>query len=566
MKNALLILSVCTFSVCSNAQAWAFAELDINQVKAGINSNGDLFTDYSGAAFEVPQDSGRHTMYTATTWIGGMDAGGQLHLGAQTYRQTGNDFYPGPVMNTSSYSAATDAQWNVVWKINKTTIDTFLMWRANPGNFPSYVIPAVITSWPGNGDVPAGQAPQLAPYIDVNGDNFYDPNAGDYPCIKGDQACFVIFNDDRNAHGETGGTKLGVEVHAMIYAYSAPGSWLDSTVFMNYKLFNRSSFTYTNVYCGHYTDFDIGDPFDDYVGCDVTRSIAYGYNADANDGSSATPGPGTYGANPPAQGVVFLRGPLADSADGEDNDRDGTIDEADETCLMSKHCTYNNDFTQTGNPQNTTHFYNYLSGFWTDGSPWMYGGVGYGGSTVCDFMYPADTDPLGWGTNFVPQAYWDEVTASNSPGDRRSLASSGPFTLTPGEENCIDYAYVFGRGNNGPSSSLNTMAAAADSARNFYQSNNPCTCDENPLAVEDQNSSVVGIYPNPATESINIICGDNSVGSVVEIIDVNGQVVATSNVLSGNSVMINTSNLSAGLYFVRVNKGSVVLTGKFIRN
>ncbi len=565
MKKSLLLISFSAFSVFMNAQTFVNATLDINQVKTTINSGGDLFWDLNTNTFEVPQGGGAHVLFAGGLWLGGLDSNNALHLAAQTYRQSGGDFFPGPVMDSLAYSPATDAQWNTIWKINKTTIDTFLMWRANPGNFPSYVIPSVILSWPGNGNTLLGQAIQLAPYIDANIDGVYDPNSGDYPCIKGDQALFLIFNDDRFNHG-TSGAKLKVEVHLMMYAYLAPGTWLDSTIFTNYKIYNRSTLAYTDMYLGQFNDFDIGDYSDDYVGCDVSGHIAYGYNGDVNDGSSPTPTTGTYGANPPAEGLVFLNGPLADTGDFIDNDRDGIMDEPGETCLMGHHVVYNNDFSITGNPQITADYYGYLSGFWTDGSPWTYGSNGYGGSLLMDFMYPGASDPSGLCTNSVPQPAWDEAIAGNSPGDRRSLASSGPFTLEPGEENCIDYAYVFGRGNNGPSSSIGAMQTAADSAHSFYATNNPCTCDENPLAVGEQTSSVVGIYPNPATESINIICGDNSTGSTIEIIDATGKLVHSSTVLSGNSAVIDISNFANGIYFVRVNKGSVVLTGKFIRN
>jgi hypothetical protein len=560
MKKLLFSFSAAiAFSLPCAAQPWAFTTLDINQAKAGVNSNGDLFWNYSAAQFEVPQDSGTHTIGASAIWIGGLDAGGQLHLAAQTYRQTGNDFYPGPIM--TSYSAATDAQWNQLWKINKTTIDTFLLWRANPANFPGYVIPSEIATWPGNGDVQQGQAALLAPFIDVNGDGVYAPNSGDYPCIKGDQAVFFIFNDARNIHTETGGIPLGIEVHGMVYGYSAPGSWLDTTVFLNYKIYNRGIAMYSDVYLGQYTDFDIGTSFDDYAGCDVARSMMYGYNGDAVDG----PGAGSYGVNAPAQGVVFLRGPEADTADLVDNNRNGTVDEAGESIEMSHFIAFNNDFTQTGNPENTTHFYNYLNAMWKDGSPLTYGGNGYGGATPGDFMYPGNSDPMGWGTGF-PQASWEEVSSGNIPGDRRAVGASGPFTLSAGEASCIDYAYVYGRGTNGPSSSIAPMQIAADSARSFYLSNNPCTCDENPLAVSEPQSSAIGIYPNPATDNINIICGDNATGSTVEIMDVNGNVVKTTTVLSGNSVLISTSDLAAGVYFVRVNKDASVLTGRFIKN
>ena len=566
MKKLLLSSVVALWFLQLDAQTWAFTTLDINQAKAGINSNGDLFWDYNNPQFEVPQDSGTHVIFAGAMWIGGLDSNNVIHVGAQTYRQTGSDFYPGPMMNAGSYSATNDALWNTVWKINKTTIDTFLMWRANPGNFPGYTIPYSITSWPAHGDVQQGQSAQLAPFIDVNNDGVYDPSNGDYPCIKGDQAVLIIFNDDRNAHGETGGAKLGVEVHLMMYAYEAPGTWLDSTIFSNYKIYNRSTNTYSASYIGMFHDFDIGSYSDDFVGCDVARSITYGYNGTINDGGSATASPGTYGANPPAEGVIFLNGPVADTGDLIDNNRDGTIDEPGETILMSRHTYYNNNFNFTGNPVHDTDYYHYLGGYWLDGSPVTYGGTGYGGTTVADFMFPGTTDPIGWGTNFVPQAPWDETSSGNIPSDRRSLAISGSFTFESGSMECVDYAYVFGRGTNGPLSSVAVMQTNADSARSFYLNNNPCTCDPNPLGITEQHSAVVGIYPNPASNTINIICGDNATGSQIEIIDATGKLVHTSTVLSGNSSVVDVSSLAQGIYFVRVNKGSVVLTGKFIRN
>lgn len=563
MKKSLLIISLVASSVLS-AQTWTNATLDINQVRTVINSNGDLFWNYNYNVYEVPANSGRQTIFAGATWIGGIDSLNTLHVAAQTYRQSGNDFYPGPVMNTSSYSPATDAQWNQVWKINKTTIDSFVMNYQNP--IPGYVIPAVILNWPGNGDTQAGQAAQLAPYVDIDQDGVYNPAAGDYPCIKGDQALFVIYNDDRNTHTETGGTKFTFEEHAMLYAYHAPGTWLDSAVFINYQLYNRSSVSYNSVYWGQWTDFDLGDPSDDFVGCDVDRNLAYVYNGDANDGSSATPGPNSYGANPPAQGLVYLRGPEATALDGIDNDRDGTTDEADEVWLMNHFLYYNNDFTIMGNPVLPMDYYNYLSGNWLDTTHVTYGGTGYGGVLPCEYMFPSNSDPTGWGTNFTPQAPWDEMNSNNSPGDRRGIASSGPFYIGAGKNMCIDMAYVYGRGNAGPLSSVSSMQHAADSARAFYLQNNPCSCDVSTVGISETPRTTIGIYPNPASESINVICGDNATGAVVEVLDVNGQVVKTSTVLSGNSVVISTNDLAAGVYFVRVNKGSVVLSGKFIRN
>ena len=63
MKNILLSISAfCALTITSSAQPWANASLDINQVKALVNSNGDLFWDYTQARFEVPKGNGTNTI------------------------------------------------------------------------------------------------------------------------------------------------------------------------------------------------------------------------------------------------------------------------------------------------------------------------------------------------------------------------------------------------------------------------------------------------------------------------------------------------------------------------
>jgi hypothetical protein len=60
---------------------------------------------------------------------------------------------------------------------------------------------------------------------------------GDYPLIRGDQALFFIFNDDRNVHSETQGNKLKAEIHGMAYVFDLPGDTaFNNTIFMNYKI------------------------------------------------------------------------------------------------------------------------------------------------------------------------------------------------------------------------------------------------------------------------------------------------------------------------------------------
>lgn len=460
--------------------ASAKTDLDINNVRTTIMTGGDMWWDLSNPKYEVPKGGDAHSVYAGALWIGGLDAGGSLRVAAMTYRQTGNDFWPGPLDTTdASIESNVCTQFDRHWKITRKEVEDFVTQQTNPT--PGYSVPLTIQNWPGNGNSSMGQGQFLAPFVDVDGDGFYNYSAGDYPgyditgtagCSRfqlfGDQTLWWVFNDKGNVHSETGAAQIGLEIHAQAFAFSTNDE-INNMTFYTYKIINRSTTQMNDTYFGQWTDSDLGDAFDDYVGCDVGRGLGYTYNGDANDGATAQAGAGTYGANPPALGMDFFEGPLADSADGVDNDRDFQTDEFGEQIIMSKFVYYDNNFTVRGNPENATHFYNYLSGFWKDGSPLTYGGNAYGGSTPSDFMFPGDSDPLGWGTNFVPQAPWDEVAAGNLPDDRRMLQSAGPFTLKPGAVNYITVGAVWARASSGgPTASVELMRTTDDKAQRLF--------------------------------------------------------------------------------------------------
>ncbi len=459
--------------------AAAKTDLDINNVRTTIMTGGDMWWDLTTARYEVPKDGNAHSIFSGALWIGGLDAGGQLKVAAMTYRQTGNDFWPGPLDTTTvSIDLASCNAFDKHWKITRKEVEDYALYLETPGDYPGYSVPLAIQNWPGNGNSALGQAQFLAPFFDADGDGYYNYLAGDYPgfdltgqagCSKfqlfGDQVLWWVFNDKGNIHSESGAAAIGLEIHAQAFAFSTNDE-INNMTFYSYKIINRSTVAMEDTYFGQWTDADLGAYDDDYVGCDVERGLGYTYNGDANDGSSALPTIGTYGANPPAVGVDFFEGPIADPNDGIDNDRDGQIDEIREQIIMSKFVYYNNDGTITGNPDNATHFYNYLSGFWKDGSPFTYGGNAYGGSQVTDFMFPGDTDPTGWGTGGNPQAPWYETV---TPADRRMMQSCGAFTLQPGAVNYITVGAVWARAaNGGPLASVELMRTTDDKAQRLF--------------------------------------------------------------------------------------------------
>ena len=228
-------------------------DLNVNKVKCRIWINGDMWWDLEGTAlYEVPVGSGKNSMFAGAIWIGGKDGAGNLKVAAQTYRQSGSDFWPGPMdtVNTS-VSPQTCLKYDKHYKITKSEVKNFHeQYQINQDlNYP---IPDIIKNWPGNGDssVQFRQGLQLAPYFDSNGDGRYDINDGDYPkynidnnldpCDKnlllGDQTIWWVFNDVGNIHGETESQfPIGVEIQAQAFGFNTNDE-INNMTFYRYKI------------------------------------------------------------------------------------------------------------------------------------------------------------------------------------------------------------------------------------------------------------------------------------------------------------------------------------------
>jgi len=447
----------------------ASAQLDINNVRTLLHNGGDMWWDLVGnPRYEVPKGSGKHSAFAASLWIGGYDQAGQLRIAAQTYRQSGNDFYPGPlrVSPGQNYGPATtdDAickQWDKMFKITRAEINQFRAdFAANAVDFAKY---PTIKEWPAMNNDPDFET-YLAPFVDVNNNAIYDPETGgDYPKVDGDQAIWWVINDKGNIHTETGGEQIGIEIQVLAFAFVASNQLNDMT-FYKQKVINRSSNTIFETYIGQWVDADLGFYADDYVGCDTLRGLGYVYNGDNDDETAQG-----YGNVIPAFGVDFFQGPLADPNDGVDNDKDGITDELGERIGMAKFVYYDNDFTPYGNPSSPNHFYQYLTGFWKDGSPMtadnLRGRSPESASTPrTNYVFP------GWpGGPCATATGWTEKSAGNPPFDRRFLMSAGPFTLTPGAVNEIVIGAVWAPGSpNDQIASLCRLLRADDIAQALF--------------------------------------------------------------------------------------------------
>jgi len=495
----------------------AFAWLDVNNVRVRINAGGDMWWDLpggSGSKYFVPANGSATSLYTGSLWIAGVDINNQLKCAAVRFRQMGNDFWTGPLTTdgTASIDEQTCSYYDRIFTITRAEVDDFIKNSDPATGMPNagYTIPENIVNWPAH-SVTSGASHYLAPFYDNDGDGEYNPSQGDYPyydvdnvlchsqiptmeeeragtvngsilvdqVIKGDKTLWWVFNDKGNVHTESGGEAIGLEIRAQAFAFATEDEVNDMT-FYGYEIINRSSNTLMNTYFSPWTDVDLGYAKDDYIGCDVSRGLGYGYNATPIDGSGQ---PEAYGSNPPAVGIDFFQGPYMDP-DGIDNPKydfqgNQLCDESingvnfgndivdDERYGMRRFVyTDNSGSAVNGDPDDAEDYYNLLQGIWRNGQKMQYGGMAVpgGAGTVgpeCDFMFPYDSDPCNWGTGgVVPNGgfnqngfYWSEETGNNGnpnpSGDRRFIQSAGPFTMQPGSVNYITFGVPWARATTG---------------------------------------------------------------------------------------------------------------------
>jgi len=391
----------------------------------------------------------------------------------------------------------------------------------------------------------------------------------------------MISNDMGVEHLNSLGTPFGIELHTLIYYYHDVHPALSRTIYVHQDIINRSANDYHDVYMGVWNDFDLGDPLDDYVRTNVKNAYVYVYNGTSFDGPTYS-GPG-YGYDLPMMACKILAGPYKDP-NGQDDVgpfggeeygdytkgwNDGIID--NERLGLSGSIRVNNETGPVGDPQNASHFYNYLNSTWKNGVSMTYGENGYNtdDSTLTDakYIFPGDSDPAFMGTNEVDPNYpfpggWTEENSAISPGDRRILASSGPFSLNAGQKQSIDYVYVFARQSDDPDSDLHDLLTE-------YVNIAANQVDDLPEGVITSVKNVkpeqigFGLYPNPAASEITIALPGNTKTSTYRIFNVLGAKVK-SGALKGEQTTIDISGLEPGLYLVNVVVGDKMATQKLV--
>ncbi len=435
----LLAFAAPSFAVAQTAGGCvlgkAQADLFANDVRARLFNNGGLFWKGQGNVYNVPavpdgQPITPNALFAAGIWIGGK-VEGETRMAAAAY---GNwELYPGP-LDAAGNAPTNCASYDRIFHIGRTDVADYEA---------TGTLTDDLRDWPYQWG---------APVIDGDGnpDN-YNLTGGDRPEVLGHEAYWWVMNDAAGPHNSTVTPPMHMEVAATAFAVASPLKPLNQATFYRYRFTYRGTKPLTDAYFGFWSDPDLGNATDDWVGSDTSLSMGFVYNADNFDETSDG-----YGSAPPALGVTFLEAPEGGSARH-----------------MDVFLYYNGGSTPNGDPRNgTDDWYKYMQGIWQDDKPMVTCGDGYNPTGLAcavaakptKFMWPGDP---------VTGAFWSERNFDgaghiNPPNDRKFLMSTGSFAMQPGETKDVVFAIVYARGADN-FDSITELRAAATGVRAVWE-------------------------------------------------------------------------------------------------
>ncbi|MFK7786385.1 MAG: T9SS type A sorting domain-containing protein, partial [Crocinitomicaceae bacterium] len=515
-------------------------------------SQSFLNTVSSGGGFTFEQNGiKRPLIYSASSDILGTTVNGNIlgMVGLFNVSQV-----TGPYCAPGDYSLEVMDKYSRGYLVTQEMIETHLS-EITAGN-PNYKIPFGIREWPAHGDATLGQAANLAGFFDQNGNGIYEPELGDYPSIYGDQCLLNIYHQHPNSPNSA-----SIETHQYYFTFDCDSSeTLNNTVFIRTDNFTRNQ-TFFNAYEGDRVDFEIGSPFDDYIGTNVELGMIYGYNADNND---ASPLPNTgFNDTIPAAGMIALQG-LNLQEDGIDNFTtyiggvqsngigfaDGIVDNE----YFTLESSYSYDSPSGAYPTDLVSMENVMKGLYPDGLPKSIGNVDI------RHDYFGSSDPLfysSFGTDHGNDN--SELGNLNPSGDRRMSSASGPGLLIPTDTAVLLKAYVVGVDaiNLSPSNSVDRLFEHGQVLRDAY-AQNALSCgntfdtyvSSSVLSVEEETVTQIVAYPNPANQQIQFN-GITGVASIT-IFDLNGRIVIYDEGINDHQA-IDVSPLDKAVYFIQID-------------
>ena len=586
MKSFTLFFSIAILLLSSNSFAQKLYQdnqniTSGNPIRAYINLNNistifkntgisDIDVSQQNSGFKYPKVTGKTAVYmSGLLWGVKIPGDPQVRIGGSTYReglQGGKIISPG-----------------IAEDPNDTHVRIF---RVRPDVYPGG--PIVDLSWESSDEGKTVQeiraqyeldwiewrAVDGAPFDDIDSNGVYDP-AIDIPGVKdAAQTIWFVANDLDGSKTQFmyGTDPIGIEYQATIWEYDNGGA-LDNLFFRRYKLINKSNKSFDSMYVSMWSDTDIGDANDDFVGCDTLLNLGFGYNGGFSDP--------LYGTTPPSVGFKLIRGPLVAGIYGEDKNKNG-IDDASDIGLTSSNLPVSGFINLP-----MTAFYYFVSASPSLGDPPM--GTSTGATQFYNFMQgkygitgeyfinPVTSLPTTYALSGDPVAGTGWIDGMLIPyGDRRLGLSTGPFQMLSGETQTIVIAEIAGGASNGIDrlSAVSLMKYYSNIAQDFYDSSFPVSISEDEVLLNTPAKFYLSQnYPNPFNPSTTIRYEIPEQSFVtVKVYDILGNEVATlvneEKQAGTYEVELITSSInhqpSSGVYFYSLSAGNYFSSKKMI--
>ena len=431
--------------------------LNINRIAAWYESNGEMERDpvTGSAGLTYPRST------TNAIYCSGLVWGGKVNDGKTPVIRVGGSDYnrgvqPGRIlgMRTGQYEDPNDPNVRI-WRIRRDYATADL--RADAAEYFKKNLSSI-----SDGDIAALRAQYQkdwlewpvvkgAPFYDSNNDGVYTPqfdgggNPKLYPqadepgLANADQVLWFVCHDLTGV-SQWASPQIGLEEQTTIWAYNREGA-LGNIAFKKFKLIYKGTATtppnatIADMYLCHWSDPDLGDPGNDFVGCDTLLNMGYVYNSTSIDKNYKP-----FGMVTPAMGYDFLQGPIVPSPGGSAV-FDGKIRSGYKNIPMTSFIYFAGTGLYSDPPHTSagvTQWYQMMRGL----PPTPPG--------------PPDPSPLTDPVTGTPTFFWlsgDPVTKTgwvdgsmDTPGDRRMMQNSGPFTMAVGDTQEVVVGVVGGVG------------------------------------------------------------------------------------------------------------------------
>lgn len=524
MKKILILLSILlfVFHFTQAQQVPVSAELNVNNVRATINSNGTLFNNLSDDSgqflIEAANATLQSTLKKSGLWIAGTDPAGNT-FGSFVNQDSNED---------NSFVPTDDL--NKIWRVTKQDIEQHRADFADNGVIDQ--INENIFAWPGIGNdrfeefnpgianLPYDLA-GLGAFFDEDANGSYSPMQGDYPIvpIRGfvtpitpDEMLFMVFTD-RDLGLDL--PNFGVRIRCTVFAYNcAENNPIDNTIFVNYSILYTVVESSQNVFLGVLNDFQIGAEEDEFFGSVPTESIAYAYNGDNTD-------TGGFEITSPVMAFQMLSGPIAI----EDN------------AAISVNAKFIKPI-QNLNELSGLESYNILRGNNPDGTL----------DSSPDFLYPDNPNDINGDS---------EVSANNQPGQRQVISSFGPLSFAAGQVNDFLVAYTaYQKPQNTALENVDLfLNEQLNIVKDFYESGflESELCSASPVSTKRIiKTQDIKVSPNTSNSIINISTSNRLIQSF-KLIGLNGQLVKSAKWIQAQTTYaLDVSDIQSGMYILHL--------------